>query len=77
MLLPKKKWDLRDIANWRPFALCADYKVLSKTLANKLNNAMHYVMHSDQFYVSMLTKYAHSDWLKFIEIHRDLFIEIL
>lgn len=49
-LLPKKG-DLRDIANWRPVSLlCADYKALSKTLANRLKNAMNYVIHSDQSY---------------------------
>ena len=49
-LLPKKG-DLCEIKNWRPVSLlCADYKILSKVLANRLKNVMEQVVHVDQSY---------------------------
>ncbi len=49
-LLPKKG-DLTDIKNWRPVSLlCTDYKLLSKTLANRLTEVMEQVIHPDQSY---------------------------
>lgn len=49
-LLPKKG-DLTDIKCWRPVSLlCSDYKLLSKTLANKLAGVMDGVIHPDQTY---------------------------
>lgn len=49
-LLPKKG-DLTDIKCWRPVSLlCSDYKLLSKTLANRLAGAMDGVIHPDQTY---------------------------
>lgn len=49
-LLPKKG-DLTLLKNWRPIAiLCFEYKVLSKCLANRLNNVMHAIIHKDQSY---------------------------
>ncbi|KAI4884328.1 hypothetical protein NFI96_003224 [Prochilodus magdalenae] len=49
-LLPKKG-DLSEAKNWRPVSLlCADYKVLSKVLANRLKEVMGQVTHADQAY---------------------------
>lgn len=49
-LLPKKV-DLIPLKNWRPIAiLCFDYKILSKCLANRLNNVLHAIIHKDQSY---------------------------
>lgn len=49
-LLPKKG-DLQEIMNWRPVSLlCADYKILSKALANRLREVMDLVIHQDQTY---------------------------
>ncbi|KAG1925667.1 hypothetical protein F2P79_025374 [Pimephales promelas] len=49
-LLPKKG-DLADIKCWRPVSLlCSDYKLLSKTLANRLAGVMDGVIHPDQTY---------------------------
>lgn len=49
-LLPKKG-DLNDVKNWRPVSLLSsDYKILSKTLANRLSEAIEQVVHPDQTY---------------------------
>jgi len=49
-LLPKKR-DLTEIKNWRPVSLlCSDYKLLSKTLANRLTKVIGQVIHLDQSY---------------------------
>lgn len=49
-LLPKKG-DLTEIKCWRPVSLlCSDYKLLSKTLANRLAGVMDSVIHPDQTY---------------------------
>ncbi len=49
-LLPKKV-DLTDIKNWRPVSLlCSDYKILSKSLANRLSKTMNEAIHPDQTY---------------------------
>ncbi|KAK3537880.1 hypothetical protein QTP70_022160, partial [Hemibagrus guttatus] len=49
-LLPKKG-DLQDIKNWRPVSLlCADYKIMSKALANRLRDIMDSVIPSDLTY---------------------------
>ncbi|XP_040928666.1 transposon TX1 uncharacterized 149 kDa protein [Betta splendens] len=49
-LLPKKG-DLQDIRNWCPVSLlCTDYKILSKTLANRLREVMDQIVHQDQTY---------------------------
>lgn len=49
-LLPKKG-DLQEIKNWRPVSLlCSDFKILSKTLANRLRKVMGQVIHLDQTY---------------------------
>ncbi len=51
LTLPPKKGDLHDINNWRPVSLlCTDYKLLSKTLANRLRQVMSYIIHRDQTY---------------------------
>lgn len=40
-----------EIKNWRPVALlCADYKILSKTLANRLKEVMGLIIDMDQSY---------------------------
>ena len=49
-LLPKKG-DLNDIKSWRPVSLlCSEYKLLSKTLANRLSKVLEQVIHPDQTY---------------------------
>ncbi len=49
-LIPKKG-DLTDIKCWRPVSLlCSDYKLFSKTLANRLAGVMDLVIHPDQTY---------------------------
>lgn len=49
-LLPKKG-DLQEIKNWRPVSLlCADYKLLSKVLANRLKKVMDEAIHQTQTY---------------------------
>jgi len=49
-LLPKKG-DLKEIKNWRPVSLlCVDFKILSKTLANRLRKVMEQIIHADQSY---------------------------
>lgn len=47
-LIPKKG-DLGCLKNWRPVSLiCADFKILSKALTNRLKNCMASVIHKDQ-----------------------------
>lgn len=49
-LLPKKG-DLTEIKCWRPVSLlCSEFKLLSKTLANRLSRVIDGVIHSDQTY---------------------------
>ncbi|TWW61078.1 Transposon TX1 uncharacterized 149 kDa protein ORF 2 [Takifugu flavidus] len=49
-LLPKKG-NLQEIKNWHPVSLlCMDYRILSKTLASRLREAMEQVIHQDQTY---------------------------
>ncbi len=49
-LIPKKE-DLTDIKCWCPVSLlCSDYKLFSKTLANRLAGVMDLVIHLDQTY---------------------------
>uniref|UniRef100_A0A3Q3ERM5 Reverse transcriptase domain-containing protein n=1 Tax=Labrus bergylta TaxID=56723 RepID=A0A3Q3ERM5_9LABR len=49
-LLPKKG-DLALLKNWRPVALlCADYKILSRALSNRLKDVLGSVVHKDQSY---------------------------
>ncbi len=49
-LLPKKG-DLTFLKNWRPVAiLCTEYTILSKVIANKLNNVLYEIVHKDQSY---------------------------
>ena len=48
-LLPKKDKDLLDIKNYRPISLLTvDYKIIAKTLANRLKNCIDSVIHPDQ-----------------------------
>lgn len=47
-LIPKKG-DLGCLKNWRPVSLiCADFKILSKALTNRLKKCMASVIHKDQ-----------------------------
>ena len=48
-LLPKKGKDTRYVKNWRPITLlCADYKLLSKVIANRLRLTLDNIIHEDQ-----------------------------
>jgi len=49
-LIPKKG-DLQQPHNWRPISLlCADYKIFSKALANRLKTIIGEIIHPDQSY---------------------------
>ncbi|KAI4871400.1 hypothetical protein NFI96_009402 [Prochilodus magdalenae] len=49
-LIPKKG-DLCLLTNWRPVSLlCADYKILSRCIANRLREVLGVVVHVDQSY---------------------------
>ncbi|CAM2099646.1 unnamed protein product [Caretta caretta] len=49
-LLPKK-WDLRDLRNWRPVSLLSmDYKVVAKAILLWLESVLVDVVHPDQTY---------------------------
>lgn len=49
-ILPKKG-DLCLLKNWRPVSLlCADYKVLSRCIANRLKGVLQMILHEDQTY---------------------------
>ena len=44
-----KKGDRKDLSNWRPISLLnIDYKVLTKTLANKMTASLEEVIHPNQ-----------------------------
>lgn len=59
-LLPKKG-DQREIKNGRPVSpLCADYKILSRTLALRLTKVMSLVVHPDQTY-RVPNRYMHDN----------------
>lgn len=48
-LIPKKDKDRRFIKNWRPISLLnVDYKIISKTLAIRLQSVIGTIIHSDQ-----------------------------
>ena len=48
-LLPKKDKDLRYLKNWRPVSLLTtDYKILTKTLAMRLQKVIPTIVNSDQ-----------------------------
>ena len=48
-LLPKQGKDLRYLKNWRPVSLLnTDYKILAKTLANRLHKVIAKLVNSDQ-----------------------------
>ena len=48
-LLPKKDKDLRFLKNWRPVSLLnTDYKILTKALAQKLQNVIGQIVNRDQ-----------------------------
>ena len=47
-LIPKKD-DLHKIKNWRPKSLlCVDYKIITKTIANRLKNVLNTLVSKDQ-----------------------------
>ena len=44
-----KKGEKEDLKNWRPISLlCADYKLITKTLATRLRDTLQYIIHPDQ-----------------------------
>ncbi len=48
-LIPKKSKDLRRLKNWRPLTLLnTDYKILTKTLATRLQTVISKIIHIDQ-----------------------------
>ena len=48
-LLPKPNKDLQKIQNWRPLTmLCCDYKLYTKTIANRLQCVLGYIISEDQ-----------------------------
>jgi hypothetical protein len=48
-LVPKKDKDIRLLKNWRPISLLnADYKILAKTLAMRLQTVIPYIINHDQ-----------------------------
>ncbi len=48
-LLYKDKGDKKDLANWRPISLLnVDYKIITKALANKLQEALVDIINPNQ-----------------------------
>ena len=48
-LIPKKDKNILFLKNWRPLSLLnADYKILSKTIANRFKTALSSLIHTDQ-----------------------------
>ena len=48
-LIPKKDRDLKFVKSWRPIVLLdADFKVLSKVLANRVKTTLNEIIHNDQ-----------------------------
>ena len=49
IMLAHKKGDKNRLSNWRPISLLnVDYKIGSKSLANRLQPGLEHVLHSDQ-----------------------------
>ena len=47
--LVHKTGEKEDLTKWRPITLlCADYKLLTKTMATRLRNSLKYIIHKDQ-----------------------------
>jgi exonuclease III len=48
-LIPKPQKDLEEMKNWRPITLLnQDYKLLTKALANRIQNTLGYIIDDDQ-----------------------------
>ena len=48
-LVPKKDKDIRLLKNWRPISLLhADYKMIAKTLASRMQSVIPYLVNNDQ-----------------------------
>jgi hypothetical protein len=48
-LVPKKDKDIRQLKNWRPISLLnADYKILAKVLAMRMQTVIPYLINQDQ-----------------------------
>ena len=48
-LIPKKDKDISYLKNYRPISLLTvDYKILAKTIANRLKKCLDILIHSDQ-----------------------------
>ena len=44
-----KKGEKEDLTNWRPISLlCADYKLITKTIATRLREGLNHIIHPDQ-----------------------------
>ena len=48
-MVPKPGKDLRNLKNWRPISLLnADYKIIAKIIANRLETVIPYIINNDQ-----------------------------
>ena len=64
IILVHKNGEKADITNWRPISLlCADYKIIAKALANRLQIALNQIIHSDQTFGIFGMSIMNSIWL--------------
>ncbi|KAJ1151244.1 hypothetical protein NDU88_004028 [Pleurodeles waltl] len=47
-ILYKKKGEKEVLKNWRPISLNVDYKILAKTMSNRLKKVIQKIVHPDQ-----------------------------
>ena len=66
-LIPKKD-NLHKIENWRPISLlCADYKIITKTIANRLKPILKFLINDDQT-CSVQNRNIHSNIFLFRDV---------